>query len=62
MDVSFSSTIFGAQEIKIIFDGTQLELNSPAVIENGTTLVPLRNVFEAFGVEPLGMEVLVGYC
>lgn len=48
----FSSTIFGAQEIKIIFDGTQLELNSPAVIENGTTLVPLRNVFEAFGVEP----------
>lgn len=48
----FASTIYGAQDIKIFFNGKQLSLSTPAVIENGTTLIPLRSVFEAFGVEP----------
>jgi hypothetical protein len=48
----FASTLYGAQEIKIIFNEKELALNTPAVIENGTTLVPLRSVFEAFGVVP----------
>lgn len=40
------------QAVKIVFNGTELKLDIPAVVEDGTTLVPMRNVFEAFGVTP----------
>jgi len=38
-------------EIKIDFKGTDIKFNQSPVIKNGTTLVPLRSIFEAFGME-----------
>ena len=46
------STVFAGQDIKIIFNGEELKLDVAPVVENDTTLVPLRHVFEAFGVSP----------
>lgn len=39
------------QRTRIVFNGRELKLDTPAVVEQGTTLVPLRNVFEAFGAK-----------
>lgn len=40
----------GESEIKIYLNGTALNVSVPPVIEDGTTLVPMRNVFEALGL------------
>ncbi|MDI6631464.1 MAG: stalk domain-containing protein [Bacillota bacterium] len=36
---------------RILLDGTQLSFDVPPVIEQGRTLVPMRAIFEALGVD-----------
>jgi len=36
-----------AQEISVYINGEKLNLNPPAVVENGRTLIPLRQIFES---------------
>lgn len=43
------SSVFAGQDIKIIFNGEELKLDVAPVVQNQTTLIPLRHVFEAFG-------------
>lgn len=45
------SMSMASQRTRIVFNGSELKLDTPAVVEQGTTLVPLRNVFEAFGAK-----------
>lgn len=40
-----------ADEIKVMYDGRELELDAAPQIVNDTTLVPMRAVFEAFGAK-----------
>lgn len=39
-------SVSAERNIKIYVDGTELECDSPAFIENGNTMVPIRNIFE----------------
>lgn len=39
-------SVSAERNIKIYVDGTELECDSPAFIENGNTMVPMRNIFE----------------
>lgn len=38
-------------EIKVILDGKQLSFDTPPIIENATTLVPMRHIFESLGAK-----------
>ena len=46
---SFSCVAFADDEIKILLDGTLLEMDQTPIIVDGRTLVPLRAIFEALG-------------
>ena len=39
-------SVSAERNIKIYVDGIELECDSPAFIENGNTMVPMRNIFE----------------
>ena len=39
-----------AQEVTVKIDGEKLDCNVPARIENGSTMVPMRAIFEALGM------------
>ncbi len=39
-----------SSEVKVMVNGKQLTFDSPPLIENGLTLVPLRAIFETLGV------------
>lgn len=41
---------YGHQDIKVMLNGKMLEFDTDPVIENDTTLVPLRAIFEALGM------------
>lgn len=44
------AAVFGAsQEISVSIDGVKLQFSSKPIQENGTTLVPLRTIFEGLG-------------
>ena len=45
--ISISNACFGANETKVFVNGEQLTFDSPPIIQNGTTLVPMRAIFEA---------------
>jgi serine protease Do len=46
------TTVFGAdQGISVFIDGTKLLFTSKPIQENGTTLVPLRTIFEGLGAD-----------
>jgi hypothetical protein len=47
--VSFATTNNSQKDIKIILDGQTLELGATPIIVNGSTLVPMRGIFEAMG-------------
>lgn len=50
--LSFSSNVFAdGESINIYMDGELLEVSQEPIIENGTTLVPMRNIFEALGMK-----------
>lgn len=38
-------------DIKVIFNGTQMQFDQPPIIQDGRTLVPVRAIFEAIGAE-----------
>lgn len=44
--------VFAEDQVTIVVDGRALELEAPPIIHNGRTLVPMRAVFEAHGIEP----------
>ncbi len=47
----FSMTAFASSIIKVNINGDTLSFTNPPVIQNGTTLVPMRAIFEALGAE-----------
>ena len=44
-----STTVFASQIIPVYFDSQPMNLSENPIIENGTTLVPFRSIFEALG-------------
>ncbi len=46
-----ATTIFASQNISVIVDGKQVVYDSQPVIQNGSTLVPLRQTFEALNAD-----------
>lgn len=46
---TLSYAVFAAYDVKILVDGKVLECAQPPVIRDGTTLVPMRDVFEGLG-------------
>jgi hypothetical protein len=47
--LSFALSTTYATGINVHLNGSRLELDQPPFIDNGSTLVPLRAVFEALG-------------
>jgi hypothetical protein len=45
----FSVTVTSENSIKVLLDGETIVFDTAPIIENGTTLVPLRAIFEALG-------------
>ncbi len=51
LTLCFTATAFANDgDIKVYLDGNPLKVTTAPVIENGTTLVPMRSIFEALGV------------
>lgn len=50
---AFSAVAFAApdNDVKVFVDGTQLSFDVPPTIIEGTTLVPMRAIFEAIGAD-----------
>lgn len=49
--LSYSIHAFAYEgDIKIFINGNELKVSEKPIIENGTTLVPMRNIFEALGM------------
>lgn len=46
-----SYAAFAQYDIKIIFNGERVQTSTAPIIENGSTLIPLRDVFESLGAE-----------
>nr|WP_306812742.1 beta-propeller domain-containing protein [Paenibacillus soyae] len=46
-----SETAAAQEEIQIVIEGEPLALSTPAFIENGSTLVPVREIAEALGAD-----------
>lgn len=44
-----SITVYASSDITVFVDGTQVSYPTPPVIKNGSTLVPLRQTFQALG-------------
>lgn len=50
-------TTTNTNDIKIVIDNREIELNTKAIIKNQRTLVPVRSVFEALGIDVKWDEV-----
>lgn len=50
MIVFSSGSVFAQGKIRVFINGTQLNLSVEPKVEKGTTLVPMRSIFEALGV------------
>lgn len=48
-----AAVAFGESAIRVTVNGKAVAMDSPPVIVNGHTLVPLRAIFEAMGVAPV---------
>ncbi|OHW63364.1 hypothetical protein EUAN_02280 [Andreesenia angusta] len=48
-----SSFASAEQSIKITFNGAEVRSDVPPVVMNGRTIVPVRAIFEKFGIEPI---------
>lgn len=49
--MSMMTISYADDGIKVLVDGSYLQFDSQPIIENGTTLVPLRQIFEAIGAD-----------
>lgn len=47
--IVLGSNVYSQNSINVILDGKLIEFDTPPIIDNGTTLVPLRAIFEALG-------------
>lgn len=43
--------VIADEDIKVIYNGEQLQFDQPPIIQDGRTLVPMRAIFEAIGAE-----------
>lgn len=50
ISIIFPTNTFAESQITVSIDGQQLTFNKPPVMENGTTLVPFRTIFEELGL------------
>lgn len=50
--LSCSTLVFAEDTIRVMVDGKYIITSEAAVIKNGRTLVPLRPIFEALGINP----------
>ncbi|MGO0062359.1 copper amine oxidase N-terminal domain-containing protein [Brevibacillus fluminis] len=48
---SMAQSSFAAKAVQVVINGTTKHFSQPPIIQNGTTLVPLRDMFEALGGE-----------
>ena len=48
---AFSASAFAMEDIPVVLDGAKLVFDVPPTIVNDRTLVPMRAIFEAFGME-----------
>lgn len=46
-----SSSVYAQSNVNIYIDGNKKVFNPPPIIDNGSTLVPLRQLFETFGAK-----------
>ncbi len=46
-----SYAAFATYDVKILFNGERVQTSTAPIIENGSTLIPLRDVFETLGAE-----------
>ena len=46
---TLSYAVFASYDVKILVDGERLECEASPIIKDGTTLVPMRDVFEGLG-------------
>jgi len=46
-----SQKVATVKEAKVIIDGKQLTPKQPAIVQNGNTLVPMRDIFEVLGAK-----------
>lgn len=44
------ATVFAQERIHVFINGTQLQTSTEPIVEKGSTLVPMRSIFEALGV------------
>jgi hypothetical protein len=51
--LSFSTTVFGANDISVYIDDAKVTFGQPPIIQEGRTLVPLRAIFEGLGMAVL---------
>lgn len=47
--LTLGATVHAGNEIKVLYNNKPIAFDQPPVLDNGSTLVPLRAVFEAFG-------------
>ncbi|SYX84768.1 stalk domain-containing protein [Paenibacillus alvei] len=50
ISIIFPTNAFAESQITVSIDGQKLTFSKPPVIENGTTLVPFRTIFEELGL------------
>lgn len=47
----FNINVIADEDIKVIYNGKELQFDQPPIIRDGRTLVPMRAIFEAIGAE-----------
>jgi len=48
---STSADVFDDSKVKVILNGSELDFDPNAIIQNGNTMVPFRQLFEAYGAK-----------
>ncbi|WP_046227481.1 copper amine oxidase N-terminal domain-containing protein [Paenibacillus dauci] len=46
-----SADVFDDSKVKVILNGSELDFDPNAIIQNGNTMVPFRQLFEAYGAK-----------
>jgi hypothetical protein len=51
IQVLFGMQVFTESPISVVVNGDNISFDTPPIIENGRTLVPLRKIFESLGAQ-----------
>ncbi|WP_458120841.1 copper amine oxidase N-terminal domain-containing protein [Paenibacillus sp. Z6-24] len=46
-----SADVFDDSKVKVVLNGSELDFDPNAIIQNGNTMVPFRQLFEAYGAQ-----------